>query len=134
MDKMEIDYSELPKPVTVTENEDWEPPVHKYFGPKGPKGKPLPEPVYVHQEYPRTVYGQRNGKIVAKLVSSDREFHALGKGWEKNPSAFGFIGAPSAEQVLEMSREAEDARQLAAMEAEEAAKTSGDIAAKKKAA
>jgi hypothetical protein len=96
---LEIDYSQVPTAAPSKESEEWEPPVHKYFGPKDLKtGKRLPEPVYVHQEYPRTVYGRQGHKIVARLVRSDAELKALGAGWEKNPSAFGFIGAPSLEE------------------------------------
>jgi hypothetical protein len=96
---LELDYSQVPAAVPTKNEEEWEPPIHKYFGPKDPKtGRKLPEPVYVHQEYPRTVYGKQGNKIVARLVRSDEELKALGKGWEKNPSAFGFIGAPSLEE------------------------------------
>lgn len=97
--KLEIDYSQLPSSAPVRNEEEWEPPVHKYFGPKNPQtGKKLPEPVYVHQEYPRTVYARQGNKIVAKLVNSDEHLKSLGKGWEKSPAAFGFIGAPSFEE------------------------------------
>jgi hypothetical protein len=73
----------------------------------------------VHQEYPRTVYGKQGHKIVARLVRSDEELKALGKGWEKNPSAFGFIGAPSLEEhqriqeVLEQQKIAQKIAQQA---------------------
>lgn len=95
-----IDYSLTEKPAQSRVEEDWEPPPHKYFGPKGAKGKPLPEPVYVHQEYPRTVYAKVNGNIRAQTVESDAEFAALGDGWTKNLLDLGYIGAPSHEQIL----------------------------------
>ena len=48
--KLEIDYSAVPSPTVENENQEWEPPVHKYFGKKLPNGKTEREPVYVHQE------------------------------------------------------------------------------------
>ncbi len=108
---LEIDYSGLPTTAPQRNEEEWEPPQHKYFGPKNPQtGKKLPEPVYVHQEYPRTVYAKQGNRIVAKLVRSDEELKALGKGWEKNPSAFGFIGAPSYEQQQQINAAQEQAQ------------------------
>lgn len=114
MEKLEIDYSQLPPSAPVRNEEEWEPPVHKYFGTKDKQtGKMQKEPVYVHQEYPRTVYAKQGNKIVARLVKSDEELKALGKGWEKNPSAFGFIGAPSHEEQIKIDA-AEQAAKMAA--------------------
>lgn len=111
---LEIDYSDMPSTAAVAEIDEWEPPVHKYFGPKNPKtGKKIPEPVYVHQEYPRTMYALKDGKITARLVKSDAEVEALGAGWEKSPAKFGFISAPSYEQVQEMKRKLSDATTIA---------------------
>lgn len=108
---MEIDYSRIaPAIPTKTNEEDWDPPPHKYFGPKNSRGKPIPEPVYVHQEYPRTMYKLENGKIIALLVSSDKQRESLGEGWEKTPAAFGYIGAPSREEHLAMLVDAEAAK------------------------
>jgi hypothetical protein len=98
----EIDYSAVPTAPARAESEDWEAPTHKFFGKKLPNGKTEKEPVYTHIEYPRLMYAQKNGKIVAKIVQSDAELNSLGEGWEKNPSAFGYIGAPSFEQRLKM--------------------------------
>lgn len=102
MNKIEVDYSEVqPIPATV-EASDWETPVHKYFGRKLPNGKTEKEPVYSHQEYPRFMYSMKNGKVSAKIVRSDAERDSLGEGWEKTPAAFGYIGAPSFEEAIQM--------------------------------
>lgn len=98
----DIDYSEIVQPAKTTEDDGWEPPVHKYFGKKLANGKMEKEPVYVHQEYPKLLYSQKNGKIVARVVKSAGEKTALGAGWEETPAAFGYIGAPSFEQHLQM--------------------------------
>jgi hypothetical protein len=108
--KLEIDYSEVPQINVPTQSEEWEPPVHKFFGKKLPNGKMEKEPIYVHQEYPRLMYALRNGKLTAKIVHSDAELISLGSDWAKNPSAFGYIGAPSFEQALEL-KAAEAAQQ-----------------------
>jgi len=110
MNKLEIDYSDVaPQVADAPEQDEWEPPQHKYFGRKLPGGKTEKEPVYVHQEYPRLMYSMADGKIKAKLVNSDRERDALGEGWEKNPIAFGYIGAPSYEEhvALQAAKAAE---------------------------
>lgn len=96
----EIDYSEIKQPQIISSNEEWEPPVHKYFGKKLPNGKTEKEPVYTHQEYPRLMYAMTDGKIKAREVNSEAEKLALGEGWEKTPAAFGYIGAPSFEETL----------------------------------
>lgn len=106
----EIDYSSILQPVPETAQEDWEPPVHKYFGKKLPNGKTEKEPVYSYQEYPRIMYGMREGKIHAKVVNSDHEKQALGPNWATNPAAFGHLTAPSFEQVLAMREKAEQAQ------------------------
>jgi hypothetical protein len=106
--ELEIDYSNIPSPAATPAEETWEPPPHKYFGPKDPKnGKRLPEPVYQHQEFPRTMYAKQGGKITARLVRSQEEVEALGPDWKKNPGELGYIGAPSFEQALEMKKKAE---------------------------
>jgi hypothetical protein len=117
--KLEIDYSEVPQSNAPTASEEWEPPVHKFFGKKLPNGKMEKEPVYVHQEYPRLMYALRNGKITAKIVHSDVELLSLGAGWEKNPSAFGYIGAPSFEQSLELKARAAEQQKTKEEEAQD---------------
>lgn len=102
MSATQIDYSEISTGPATGPTEEWEPPVHKYFGKKLPNGKTEKEPVYVYQEYPRMMYAQRDGKIVARVVNTDQEKSALGQGWETTPAAFGYIGAPSFEQSLAM--------------------------------
>lgn len=108
----EIDYSEIKQPQVVSANEEWEPPVHKYFGKKLPNGKTEKEPVYTHQEYPRLMYTQVDGKIKARVVASEEEKIALGAGWEKTPAAFGYIGAPSFEEALAMKDKAATAESV----------------------
>lgn len=102
MNDLSIDYSAIQSPAARQDENEWEPPVHKFFGKRLPNGKTEKEPVYVHQEYPRMMYALKGGKIQAKVVNSDAEKDALGEGWEKNPAAFGYIGAPSFEQIQQM--------------------------------
>lgn len=103
----EIDYSEIKQPQVISANEEWEPPTHKYFGKKLPNGKTEKEPVYIHQEYPRLMYAQIDGKIKAKEVKSEEEKNALGAGWEKTYAVFGLITAPSFEEHVAMQNKAE---------------------------
>lgn len=107
MADLEIDYSQLAPVAGVSLDEDWEPPIHRFFGKKLENGKQEKEPIYVHQEYPRLFYALQGDKIVARLVHSDTELDKLGAGWEKNPSAFGHISAPSFEQIQAMREEKE---------------------------
>lgn len=99
----QIDYSAIPKPEVRIDN-DWDPPRHVFFGKKDGNGKMEKEPVYAYQEYPRTVYAQVDGKIVADVVNNADELAALGPGWEKSPAVFGFIGAPSFEDHLRLRK------------------------------
>lgn len=103
----EIDYSEIKQPQVISASEEWEPPVHKYFGKKMANGKTEKEPIYIHQEYPRLMYAFVDGKIKARSVDSDAEKNALGDGWEKTPAAFGYVGAPSFEEALALKDKAE---------------------------
>ena len=130
--KLEIDYGELtPTPATL-EPSDWEPPVHKYFGKKLPNGKTEKEPIYAHIEYPRLMYSLKNNKIVAKMVRSDAERDSLGEDWKKTPGDFGYLTAPSFDQVIKMKAEEEFNRQMAEIEAskkaEEVAKANFNFA------
>lgn len=120
MADLEIDYSQLAPTQTVILDEEWEPPQHRFFGKRLENGKQEKEPVYVHKEYPRLFYSLQGDKIVAKLVNSDSELEKLGKGWEKNPSAFGYISAPSFEQIQEINaqKDAEKSYDKAALIAE----------------
>jgi len=108
MQKLEIDYSEISLPAGSVQQEEWEPPVHKYFGKKLPNGKTEKEPVYSYKEYPRMMYGLRDGKIVARVVNTDEERAALPANWEPTFAAFGHISAPSFEQKIAMERTAQD--------------------------
>lgn len=103
----EIDYSELPQEKVYDPNDDWEPPVHKFFGKKLPNGKTEKEPVYSHVEYPRMMYAEKNDRLVAKIVHSEAEMLSLGDGWKKTPADFGVITAPSFEQMIEMKKQEE---------------------------
>lgn len=112
MEELKIDYSEVPNALPGPQAEEgWEAPPHKYFGPRDQKtGKMKPEPVYMHQEFPKTMYAKRDGKIVARLVLSEEDVKALGSGWVngKDLTSLGYIGAPSRDQLLEANRKAEE--------------------------
>lgn len=97
----DIDYSAVKSAPARLNDEDWEPPVHKFFGKKLENGKVEKEPVYSYQPYPKMMYASQDGRIVAQLVKSDAERAALGEGWEETPAAFGHITCPSWEQLQE---------------------------------
>lgn len=110
MNKLEIDYSEIAQDHIAAIQEDWEPPVHKFFGKKDARGKMEKEPIYVHQEYPRLMYAKREDRIVAREVKSEEDLQDLIERdrevkWEKNPAAFGYVGAPSFEEALKLRDE-----------------------------
>lgn len=115
MSKLEIDYGEISQPASEVLQEDWEPPIHKYFGKKDAKGKMEKEPVYSYIEFPRILYGRRDGKIMARVVNTTAEKEALlEKGFALNPAEFGYLTAPSFEQRLEQEdaeRKAKEAKQ-----------------------
>ena len=98
MNEIEIDYSSV-QTVDKVIDEEWEAPSHKYFGRKLENGKTEKEAAYVHQEYPRLVYSKPKDKIIAKVINSENELKSLGAGWEKNASAFGYLSAPSFDQL-----------------------------------
>jgi len=102
----QIDYSNVMQPQLTVDEGSWEPPVHKFFGKKLPNGKMEPEPRYYHQEYPKMKYFGDERGIRAKQVNTVQEEAALGEAWLDSPEPFGFIGAPSFEQMLQM-KEAE---------------------------
>lgn len=116
MSDLNIDYSAIQSPVAGQDASEWEPPIHKFFGKKLPNGKTEREPIYSYQEYPRMLYALKNGKIQARVVNSDQEKDALGEGWEKTPAAFGYIGAPSFDQLVNM-REKKDVIEDATVDA-----------------
>lgn len=103
-----VDYSEVqPGAINGLEQSEWDPPQHKYFGKKLPNGKTEKEPVYSYQEYPRFMYAETNGKIKARIVKSEEERKSLGDDWKTTPSEFGFIGAPSFDQIVQHKNEQE---------------------------
>jgi hypothetical protein len=103
-----VDYSEVqPSNPAGLEASEWEPPTHKYFGPKLTNGKTAKEPTYSHQEYPRFMYAEVNGKIKARVVKSDAERDSIGSDWKNSPAEFGYIGAPSFDQIVKTKNEAE---------------------------
>lgn len=106
MQELKIDYSEIAQSLPVNAQEEWEPPVHKYFGKKLPNGKTEKEPVYVFKAFPSMMYGLRDGKIVARVVNNQEEKDALPANWTDTPAAFGYIGAPSFEQHIAMKEAA----------------------------
>lgn len=110
MNKLEIDYSEIPQDAVPVIQEDWEPPIHKFFGKKDARGKMEKEPIYQHQEFPRLMYAKRDDRIVAREVKSEQDLIDLKQCnpdtvWEKNPAAFGYVGAPSFEEALKLRDE-----------------------------
>jgi hypothetical protein len=121
MPELKIDYSGLVEaPSTVKSS--WRPPRHVFFGKRNPEdGTMEEEPVYVHQEYPRLIYKLDGDVIKARLVHSDAERDPLlADGWAKTPADFGYIGAPSFEEVVKM-REAAKAKAAESVSAEPAA-------------
>ena len=106
----QIDYSEIPESAQSLPQEEWEPPVHKFFGKKGPNGKMEKEPIYVHQEYPRMMYALRDKKVIAKLVQSEMQREQLGDEWKLNPGECGLITAPSFEQNLALRAQEAEAK------------------------
>jgi hypothetical protein len=128
VNKLEIDYSEIQQPSQVGgTRDDWEAPPRKYFGKKLENGKTEKEPVYVHQEYPRLMYAERNGKITARIVKTEAERIGLGEGWETTPAAFGYIGAPSFDEALMLKDQAEKAAKAKA-EADQVAQAEAVVA------
>ena len=100
-----IDYSAIPGPA-VLPTEEWEAPPRKYFGKKMANGKLEPEKPYTFVPYPSVRYAQPGGKgtqIVTKMVNSKEEDDRLGKDWSSTPATFGYIGAPSAEELLRLN-------------------------------
>lgn len=97
----EIDYSGITQEATGLQPDDWDPPMHKFFGKKMPNGKMEKEPVYVHQEYPRMMYLLKGEKIIARVIKSDEELNnMLPDGWVKTLAEIGYIGAPSHDEHL----------------------------------
>jgi hypothetical protein len=96
---LDIDYSNI-KQNDVVLDEEWEAPVHRFFGKKLPNGKTEKEPVYVHKDFPAMMYAKVDGKITAKLINSQAELSALGKEWSDTPATFGVVGAPSFDEAM----------------------------------
>lgn len=110
----DIDYSAIPTQTTSQSQQEWEPPRHVYFGKRLPNGRQEPEPQYKYQAWPSMMYRQRaDGTIEARLVNSQAEAN----GWEDSPAKFGFVTAPTFEEVLERRRAEELAKMEAAVEA-----------------
>ena len=102
-----IDESAVPPPALAPSGDDWETPPRKYFGKKMPNGKLEPEKPYVFIPYPAARYSQPGGEgtpISKVLVQNEAEDKALGPGWSNTPATFGFIGAPSRDQILRMTK------------------------------
>lgn len=102
----EIAY-DIPPPLADPNEGTWETPTRKYYGKKLPDGKLEKEKPYVHQDYPAGRYAQPGGvgtPIAHKLVHSKDEDIALGPGWEKTPAAFGYIGAPSRDELARLNQ------------------------------
>ena len=119
MDSINIDYSEINFGTPIGEVTEWEEPVHKYFGPKDPRtGRRMPEPKYAYVAFPAMMYRLKDGKMTARIVTSQAESDALSNiGFADSPAAFGVITNPSQEEMLS----AQDAADLAEIEAATAA-------------
>ena len=111
-----IDFSDLVVPPTGTAEADYEPPKHVFYGKKDQRtGRMEKEPVYVHQAYPKMLYKLEAGRIRVTQVNDERAFKVYAKdGWAESPAEFGYIGAPSQEEIL-------DAKEAAFAAAERAA-------------
>lgn len=107
MNDLHIDFSELQSEAGVRNDADWEAPPHRFVGKKLPNGKSEKEPVYIHQSYPAVFYGLNGNRIVAKQVNSEQDHRQLGDEWKDSPAAFGYIGAPSFEQIVESKKSKE---------------------------
>jgi hypothetical protein len=105
MQELTIDYSKIQEKAVETKS-TWRPPRHVFFGKRDPEtGAMEDEPSYVYQEFPRMLYLKRDNSIEASIVNSDEELsEKLAEGWVKNPAQFGFLTAPSFEQLNEMRK------------------------------
>lgn len=104
---IQIDYSNIPAPAEAVD-EDWDAPRHVFFGKKLEGGKSEKEPIYSFKPFPSMRYSlNEEGKIIARLVNNEAQDKALGEGWVHTPAEFGYIGAPSFEQSLELKAEPE---------------------------
>lgn len=115
-----IDYSAIQVPSIPSSQADWEPPVHKYFGPKLPNGRMAPEPQYRYEPFPAFRYRKNGDQIEARMVTSEAQARALGEGWADSPAEFGFVGAPTFEEAREMKRKEAEAAMAEAVEMETA--------------
>lgn len=91
---------------------------HVFAGPKDPEtGEMLDEPVYVHQEYPRTLYhpDYTGWPTVGKVFADEAAVAAaLADGWVRNPGELGEFTAPSQEQMQAKSDAEFEARRKSA--------------------
>lgn len=111
-----IDYSSVQTPAIPASQADWEPPVHKYFGPKLPNGRMAPEPLYSYKPFPAFRYRKNGEQIEARLVTSEHELRSMGDGWADSPAEFGFVGAPTFDEEREMKRKQAEAAMAEAVE------------------
>lgn len=111
-----LDFSDLVAPPTGTAEADYEPPRHVFFGKKDPStGKMAKEPVYVHQAYPKMLFKLESGRIRVTIVDAERAHKIHQKdGWAESPAEFGYIGAPSQEQILDAKEAAYTAAEATA--------------------
>lgn len=114
----EIDYGFIPAPEAPSE-EDWEPPRRVFFGKRDQNtGKMEKEKPYRHQDFPSMMYKLVDGKIRATLVHAEQGFRKmLADGWETTPEAFGYVGAPSQDQLFEAEAASRAAAETAAANA-----------------
>lgn len=73
---------------------------HVYFGPKDINGEALPEPVYIHQDWPKCLYHKTKAPDGMVFASEAEVLDlALDSDWVDSPAKFGVVSAPSQEQL-----------------------------------
>lgn len=88
---------------------------HVYFGPKDPNtGEMMEEPLYVHQEFPKTLYrDDGDGGFETVVAVSAAEVESLGKEWVDSPAKLGFVTHPD-QASIKAKAEADRASRLKA--------------------
>ena len=97
-----IDFSEIQQTIPQNPNaEQWEPPRHVVYGKRDQAtGKMEQEPRYQYQPYPKMLFAKVGEKLKAIVVQSEDEAAAKkAEGYEESPAAFGYVTAPTFEEV-----------------------------------
>lgn len=114
MPELKIDYTGIPQTEVIAKS-SYRPPRHVFFGKRDPEtGMMEEEPKYVHQEYPKMLYKLMGEVIKAEIVMNDKDRDAkLEDGWATNPAKFGYLTAPSFDEVQAMKAKDEAAERAA---------------------